>query len=167
MAIMGSAEQKVVTRDQIPSLVRGLREIGKSVVTINGSFDMLHAGHVYILTEAKRQGDVLIVGLNSDASIKQYKGPNRPIIPQEYRARMLCALQCVDYVNLFDEPECLAFVESVKPDVHVNGGEYGPDCIEAGIVRQNGGRVHIVERIPCISTSEIIQKILAVYGPQK
>jgi rfaE bifunctional protein nucleotidyltransferase chain/domain len=158
-------DHRLVARAHLAALSAGLKAKGKRIVTLNGSFDLMHAGHLYILEEARKQGDVLIVGLNSDASIRQYKGPDRPIIPEQYRARMLLALRTVDYVHLFDETEPMPFLAEVKPHVHVNGSEYGPDCIEAPTVRQHGGRVHIVEKIPGLSTSEILAKIRALPSP--
>jgi rfaE bifunctional protein nucleotidyltransferase chain/domain len=140
-------------------LAARLRAQGKRIATINGSFDLLHAGHLHILEEARRQGDVLFVGVNSDASVKRYKSADRPLISEADRARMLLALRCVDYVHVFDEDAPMAFLEEVRPDVHVNGSEYGADCIEAPVVKKHGGRIHIVEKVPGLSTSAIIEKI--------
>lgn len=155
-------DHRLVARAHLAALSAGLKAKGKRIVTLNGSFDLMHAGHLYILEEARKQGDVLIVGLNSDTSIRQYKGPARPVIPEDYRARMLLALRMVDYVHLFDETEPMPFLEEVRPHVHVNGSEYGPDCIEAPLVRKHGGRIHVVEKIPGLSTSEIVAKIRAL-----
>ncbi len=149
----------LLTRSQLAPLTQLLRAQGKTVVTLNGSFDVLHAGHLHILEEAKSQGDALIVGLNSDASVKRYKSKHRPLVPEAERARMLLALRCVDYVHIFDEKTPMAFLEEVKPDVHVNGSEYGPDCVEAPTVKKNGGRVHIVEKLPGFSTSALLDRI--------
>lgn len=151
--------ERLVARDRLAALATLLRAQGKRIVTINGSFDLLHAGHLHILEDARRQGDVLIVGLNSDASVKRYKSPDRPLIGEADRARMLLALRCVDYVHVFDEDVPMPFLEEVKPDVHVNGSEYGADCIEAPVVRKHGGRIHVVEKIPGLSTSAIVDKI--------
>ncbi len=152
-------DHRLVERGRLAALSASLKSQGKQVVTLNGSFDLMHAGHLHILEEARKQGDVLIVGLNSDASIRQYKGPDRPIIPQEYRARMLLALRVVDYVHVFDETEPMPFLEEVKPHVHVNGSEYGADCIEAPTVKKHGGAIHIVEKVPGLSTSAILARI--------
>src|SRR5204862_2624113 len=127
-------ESQLVARNDLRGLSVSLKAGGKRIVTLNGSFDLLHVGHLHILREAKRQGDVLIVGLNSDASVRGYKGPARPIIPRAERARMLLALRAVDYVHIFDEAVPMPFLEQVKPNVHVNGSEYGKDCIEAPTV---------------------------------
>lgn len=153
------SQSKIKTREETVAFIEEQRKLGKSIVTLNGSFDVLHAGHLDILEEAAKQGDVLIIGLNSDKSVKSYKGEKRPIISEEYRARMLATLNFVDVVTLFDEPECLAFVEAMKPDVHVNGADYGENCIEAPIVKKYGGRVHIVNFKTPLSTSKIIEKI--------
>jgi len=154
-----SAESPLLARPQLAPLANRLRAQGKRIVTLNGSFDLLHAGHLYILEEAKAQGDVLIVGLNSDASVKRYKSKDRPIIPEAERAKMLSGLRCVDYVHIFDEDTPIAFLEEVKPQVHVNGSEYGADCVEAPVVKRHGGRIHIVEKIPGLSTSQILKRI--------
>jgi rfaE bifunctional protein nucleotidyltransferase chain/domain len=127
-------------------------------VTVNGSFDLLHAGHLHILREARRQGDVLVVGVNSDASVQALKGPGRPLISQAERARLLMALRDVDYVHIFDELTPIAFLEQIRPDVHVNGAEYGPDCVEAPAIRASGGRLHLVDRLPGLSTSDLLRR---------
>jgi D-beta-D-heptose 7-phosphate kinase/D-beta-D-heptose 1-phosphate adenosyltransferase len=159
------AEPAIVKRDELAGLAARLRAERKRIVTINGSFDMLHAGHLHILREARRQGDVLIVGLNSDRSVKSYKGPERPYIGELDRAALLLALKDVDYVHIFDEPLPIPFLEQVKPDVHVNGSEYGAECVEAPSVRAHGGRIHVVERLPGLSTSQLVDKIYG--GPRR
>ncbi len=153
---------RLVTRDRLAPLAALLRAQGKRIVTLNGSFDLLHAGHLHILEEARRQGDVLLVGLNSDASVRRYKSADRPIVSEGDRARMLLALRCVDYVHVFDEDVPMPFLEEVRPDVHVNGSEYGGDCIEAPTVKKHGGRIHIVEKVPGLSTSALVDKIRAL-----
>jgi D-beta-D-heptose 7-phosphate kinase / D-beta-D-heptose 1-phosphate adenosyltransferase len=147
---------RLVPRHSLASLASTLRARGKRIVTINGSFDILHNGHLHILNEARQQGEVLIVGLNSDSSVRSYKGADRPIVSERQRAEMLLALRMVDYVHIFDESDPIAFLREIRPDVHVNGSEYGPDCIEAETVRQHGGRLHIVGRIPGLSTSRLV-----------
>src|SRR5262249_5387310 len=150
---------RLVTRGQLAGLCAMLRAGGKTIVTINGAFDLLHAGHLHILREASRLGDVLIVGLNSDDSVRDSKGPDRPIVPQERRAEMLLALRHVDYVHVFPEPVPMPFLEEVRPDVHVNGAEYGTHCIEAATVERLGGRLHLVERIADFSTTGLVNKL--------
>lgn len=155
----GGEFDRLVGRSDLAALARALRVSGKRIVTVNGSFDLLHAGHLHILEEAKRQGDVLLVGLNSDASVRGYKGPGRPVVAQEDRARLLLGLRCVDYVHVFDESDPIAFLEEVRPDVHVNGAEYGEDCIEAPTVRKHGGRLHLVGRVGPHSTSALLARL--------
>jgi D-beta-D-heptose 7-phosphate kinase/D-beta-D-heptose 1-phosphate adenosyltransferase len=159
LALADRLERRLVRRNELSVLARNLRADGKRIVTINGSFDLLHAGHVHILREARTQGDVLIVGLNSDASVRGQKGPDRPFITEEDRARMLLALRDVDYVHVFDELVPMPFLEEVRPDVHVNGSEYGEDCIEAETVVGFGGRIHLVDRLPGLSTSELAARM--------
>lgn len=152
---------RLVTRHSLSTLAATLRSRGKRLVTVNGAFDVLHSGHLHILNEARSQGDVLIVGLNSDASVRSYKGPTRPINPERRRAELLLALRMVDYVHIFDEPDPTAFLGELKPDVHVNGAEYGADCVERDVVIGNGGRLHLVERIANLSTSGLATQLLA------
>lgn len=159
MLTTGQAEPHVIRREDLPILTETLRALGKRIVTLNGSFDVLHAGHLYILKEARQQGDILIVGLNSDASVRANKGPKRPVVPQAQRADMLLALRYVDYVHIFDEPVPMAFITAVRPDVHVNGAEYGEDCVEAAVVRETGARLHLVPRIDGLSTSGLIERL--------
>jgi D-beta-D-heptose 7-phosphate kinase/D-beta-D-heptose 1-phosphate adenosyltransferase len=147
---------RLVPRRALTQLASTLRAKGKRIVTINGAFDLMHGGHLHILNEAKRQGDVLIVGLNSDQSVRSYKGPTRPLVPERRRAEMLLALRMVDYVHIFDEENPIAFLREVNPDVHVNGAEYGSTCVEAETVRRGGGRLHLVDRIANLSTSGLL-----------
>jgi D-beta-D-heptose 7-phosphate kinase/D-beta-D-heptose 1-phosphate adenosyltransferase len=149
----------LVEREQLAPLSKALNAQGKKVVTLNGSFDLLHSGHLHILREAKKQGDVLIVGLNSDSSVRGYKGPTRPIITEQERANMLLGLQDVDYVHIFSEADPIAFLVEIRPHVHVNGAEYGEDCIEADVVQEHGGKIHIVTLKEGLSTSSIVKKI--------
>jgi D-glycero-beta-D-manno-heptose 1-phosphate adenylyltransferase len=149
---------KVLTWDEA---LRWREAAAGRVVFTNGVFDLLHPGHVDVLTSARRRGDALIVGLNSDASVTRYKGPTRPIVPQSQRAEMLLALRMVDYVHIFDESDPIAFLQEVKPDVHVNGSEYGYDCIESDTVRRNGGTIHIVDKLPGLSTTNLLTSLQA------
>ena len=136
-----------------------LKNAGKTIATLNGSFDLLHAGHLSIIYAASKQADVLIVALNSDSSIKKYKSPLRPIISLEYRLQMMAALAFVDYVTSFEEVTPIDILTKIKPNVHVNGSEYGENCIEADTVKMYGGRIYIAELIPGLSTSNILKKI--------
>jgi len=167
---MSQENDKIKTREEIMKISEEAKKQGKKVVSINGSFDILHAGHIGMLKEAKEQGDILILGLNTDDSVRRWKkfqnNPNwakRPIIPQEDRAAMLAAIEYVDYITLFDETDCINFIESVKPNVHVNGADYGKECIEAPAVKKYGGVVHIAKWSPGKSTSNLIAKIIDAY----
>lgn len=150
---------KAIAPGNLVSTIATLRKAGKSIATLNGSFDLLHAGHLEILHQASMQADILIVALNTDASIQKYKSTNRPLISLEYRLQMISALQFVDYVTWFDETDPRELLQKIKPDIHVNGAEYGENCIEAEVVKANGGRIHVVQLIPGLSTSRLIQKI--------
>ncbi len=154
---------KIKTRKELVWFVEELKKKKKRIVTCNGSFDIMHIGHIKFLEEAKRQGDILIVGLNSDASVKKYKDENRPVNRQEHRAEMLAALEMVDFVTIFYEVNPIALLEAIKPHVHCNGAEYGENCIEAETVRKNGGRLHLIKRFGDFSTTEMIRKIKDVY----
>lgn len=151
--------KKVIQPADWHSFADAKRKEGKSIATLNGSFDLLHAGHLQILFEAANQADLLIVALNSDASIKKYKSPLRPIIPLPFRLQLMAALEFVDYVTWFEETDPRAFLEAVRPDVHVNGAEYRQGCIEQAVVENGGGRLHFVELIPGLSTSKILETI--------
>ncbi len=157
--VLNFCEQKTIRPENLEEVVARLRSEGKTIATLNGSFDLMHAGHLEIIYEASLQADILIVALNSDASIQKYKSPQRPIIPLDYRLRMMAALGFVDYVTWFEETDPRMLLQKIRPDVHVNGAEYGHNCIEADVVKQHGGRIHIVELIPGLSTSRIIKKI--------
>ena len=144
--------------DLVPVLGEHRRN-GATVATLNGSFDLLHAGHLYILYEASRTADLLVVALNTDASVRQYKNPSRPIIPLKERMEMVAALGFVDFVTWFDEADPRELLRLLRPDIHVNGAEYGERCIEADVVRECGGRLHLVDRIPGLATSRILETI--------
>lgn len=153
-------KQKIIPPESLKEKIHELRQHKKSITTLNGSFDLLHAGHLHIIFEASKLNDVLIVALNTDRSIQEYKSPLRPIIPLEYRMQMMAALGFVNFVTWFDETDPRKLLEIIKPDTHVNGAEYGQNCIEAEVVRSNGGKIHIVPLIPGLSTSDIIKKII-------
>ncbi len=150
----------MIDPSRIDQFVAALRKEGKTIATLNGSFDLMHAGHLHIIYEASKLADLLIVALNSDASIREYKNAKRPIIALEYRIQMMTALSFVDYVTWFDETDPCALLSRIRPDVHANGAEYGDNCIEAEVVHQAGGRIHLVNRIPGLATSQVIEKVL-------
>lgn len=155
---------KYIEPSQIEEKVADLKSQGLSIATLNGSFDLMHAGHLEMIHQASLQGDVLIVALNTDRSIQAYKSPLRPIIPLEYRLQMMAALERVDYVTWFDETDPRELLKKIQPHVHVNGAEYGENCIEAETVLSCGGRIHIVQLVPGLSTSAIIKKIQSLCG---
>lgn len=144
---------------ELEEKVKRLKDQGKTIVTLNGSFDLMHAGHLHVIYQASLQGDILIMGLNTDQSIQTYKSALRPIIPLEYRLQMMAALEMVDFVTWFDETDPRELLKKIQPHVHVNGAEYGENCIEAETVRSWGGKIHIVELVPGFSTSQVIKKI--------
>ena len=152
-------EQKVKTIDELEVKVAELKQQGKCIVTNNGSYDLMHLGHIYGLFDAKEQGDILIVGLNSDASIKAYKSVHRPINDEQMRLRMIAALSCVDYVFLFEETTPHRWLERLKPNIHTNGAEYGQDCIERDLVESQGGKIHLLPMVDGYKTSLMIDKI--------
>lgn len=154
-----ASKMKIIDPKDIGSLVEQLKAQGKTIATLNGSFDLMHAGHLHMIFEAAKSADVLIVALNTDRSIKEYKSPTRPIIPLEERMQMMAALEFVDFVTWFDETDPKNILSLIKPHIHVNGAEYGENCIEADTVKQYGGKVKIVKLVPGLSTSQIIQKI--------
>ncbi len=135
------------------------------LATLNGSFDLLHAGHLQILYEASQQADHLLVALNSDLSIQSYKGPDRPLIPLEYRLQMVAMLSCVDTVTWFDETDPRHFLSIIQPEVHVNGAEYTTSCIEADTITHFGGELYLVDRIPGLSTTNLLKKIQKQRNP--
>lgn len=159
-------KNKLIHPDKLAATATYIRAQGHTIATINGSFDLMHAGHLYILYEAAKQGDKLIVALNSDDSIRQYKSPDRPFIPLEYRLQMIAALGWVDYVTWFDETDPRLLLKKIIPDVHVNGIEYGNDCIERETIDKIGAKLHLVDRIPNLATTDILNKILSTAGSQ-
>lgn len=153
-------DTKIKSRNEIEIICRELKKSGKKIVFTNGCFDILHIGHLKLLQKAKSFGDILVLGLNTDASVQRYKGPERPVIPERQRAEMLAALSVVDYISLFDEDTPVELIKKVKPDVHVKGGDYRKeDLPETKIVEKYGGRVEIIKFIDGWSTTHIIKKI--------
>ena len=150
----------LVARKDIAKFCEILRQGGQKVVFTNGCFDILHAGHVTYLEAAKAQGDVLVLGLNTDESVRRLKGPERPINSELDRAKVVGALKAVDYVVLFGEQTAEAVIAEVKPDVYVKGGDYTLDTLpEAKIVQSYGGKVAFIDMVEGCSTTNIINKI--------
>jgi rfaE bifunctional protein nucleotidyltransferase chain/domain len=172
---------RVVAANDLPAAVAAQRAAGKSIVLTNGCFDLLHVGHVRLLQACRRLGDVLVVGVNADGSVRRLKGTARPFVPQDDRAELLAAVAAVDYVTIFPEPTAEQLVEVVKPDVYVKGADYarasGEDegdtadsaqadidaarLPEAAVVRRLGGRVVLVPLVPDRSTSGLVARIRA------
>lgn len=157
---MLTAVQKVLDRKTLKERVDSFRQSGKIVVFTNGCFDLLHVGHVRYLEEARKQGDCLVVAVNSDSSVRQIKGPERPIIAEEQRAEVVAALGCVDWVTIFDEPDPLVLIKLLKPDVLVKGGDWPEEkIVGASEVKEAGGKVSRIPQEVGVSTSDILEKV--------
>ena len=154
---------EIFTRTDLVEQVTAHQKTGERIVFTNGCFDLLHIGHTRYLKEAKGLGDRLVVGLNSDDSVRQLaKGTDRPIVPADQRAEVLAALACVDYVTIFDEPDPLALIQALRPNILVKGGDWSTDRIVGkDFVEAQGGSVRNIPLVPDISTTAIIQRILA------
>jgi D-beta-D-heptose 7-phosphate kinase/D-beta-D-heptose 1-phosphate adenosyltransferase len=157
------AADKVLARHDLAARVADLRASRGPVVFTNGVFDLLHVGHVRYLEFARAQGGLLVVGVNSDSSVRLLaKGPERPIVPQAERAEVVAALACVDFVCLFDESRPDATILAIKPDVHVKSAQYRADELpEAAAVREVGGRIVIAPHVEGRSTSDMVQRLRA------
>ena len=153
---------QLLRRENVANFVDKLHKSGKTVVATNGCFDILHVGHVRYLEETKKFGDVLIVALNSDKSVKRLKGEGRPINNENDRAEVLNGLKSVDYVVLFDEDSPADLLAEIKPDVHTKGADYTVETLpEAKIIMENGGRLEFIQFVPGKSTTSTIAKINA------
>ncbi len=162
----GSPSAKVVPLADLRPVLDGLRRAGKRVVWTNGCFDIIHAGHVLYLERAAREGDVLVVGLNSDASVRALKGPTRPIVPEDERALILSAFSAVGFVTLFDEASPLTAISALRPDVYVKGGDYTIETIdqnERRLVEGYGGRIAIIPGVEGRSTTNIVRRLSEEY----
>ncbi|GIG90872.1 hypothetical protein Pen02_58080 [Plantactinospora endophytica] len=164
LAALGSTGDEpariVLDRATLLELVEGHRADGRSVVFTNGCFDVLHRGHVRYLDQARQLGDLLVVAVNSDDSVRRLKGADRPVNPVEDRVAVLAALSCVDHVVVFEEDSPTALIEAVRPDVYVKGGDYPPEMVpEAPLVRRLGGQVRTLGYVPDRSTSAVIDRI--------
>lgn len=151
---------KIGELHEIETIVAKAKQDGKQVVFTNGCFDLLHRGHLHLLREAKKLGDLLVVALNSDSSVRKIKGAERPILPESERAELIAALEMVDYVTLFDEPDPYAAIKALRPDVLVKGGDWSKDdIVGADIVQGEGGRVAVIPYLKGYSTTEIIGRM--------
>ena len=156
--------KKIKNIKAIKSIVARLKKQRQKVVFTNGCFDILHIGHIRYLRKAKSLGDILVVGLNTDRSVKQIKGEKRPIVPQKERAEILASLEYVDYVVLFDEPDPFSLIEKVKPTILVKGADWPKDkIIGADVVEKAGGRVVRIPLVVGASSTGIIERIIRAY----
>jgi len=154
--------RKITTLQSLIPIVRKLKSRGKKIVTTNGVFDILHLGHAMYLEEAKKSGDILIVGVNSDSSVKQNKGPKRPLNDEKSRIGVLAALESVDYAFIFNEKDPREFLSKIKPDVHVKAGDYELSrIIEKDVVKENNGKIRIVKMVKGYSTTRLIERVLS------
>jgi D-beta-D-heptose 7-phosphate kinase/D-beta-D-heptose 1-phosphate adenosyltransferase len=157
--------EKIYSREKLKKIIDRLRKEGKKIVFTNGCFDILHVGHTRYLEEARKQGDVLVIGLNSDDSVRSLKGQKRPVIPENERADVVAALESVDFVTIFPELTPLELIEYLKPDVLVKGGDWKEEqVVGRKSIEKWGGRVIIIPEIKGSSTTNVIEKIIEVYG---
>jgi D-beta-D-heptose 7-phosphate kinase/D-beta-D-heptose 1-phosphate adenosyltransferase len=157
-------KQKIKERRKLTKIIKILKAKGKRIVFTNGCFDLLHIGHVRYLEKAKILGDILVVGMNSDSSVRKLKGPKRPLLPVRERAEILSGLGCVDYVTIFDELDPLKLITSLQPNVLVKGGDWTKEQIVGGeVVEKSGGEVVIIPFVKGASTSDLIETILKRY----
>lgn len=153
--------EKILSRERLLETAARLRASGKTIVFANGAFDLLHVGHVRYLEAARREGDWLAVGVNSDASVARAKGPGRPVLPQDQRAEIVAALEAVDAVVVFDEDSPAALIGALRPDVHAKGTDYTEATVpERAVVAAYGGRTAIVGDPKDHSTTDLVERIL-------
>jgi len=163
--MMRNIADKITTREELAPLVEKWRAEGKKVGFTSGSFDIIHAGHVAYLEAAKEKCDILIAGLNSDESVRGYKGPDRPIVPQEYRVQMMAALESIDYVFTFEERRNRKNLEAIKPTYYIKAGDYKKsELTSSDVVEKYGGEVLVLPLEEGFSTTNLINKIVEVFG---
>jgi rfaE bifunctional protein nucleotidyltransferase chain/domain len=153
---------KEISLEEAAEVSAQMREADKRLVMTNGCFDLLHPGHVVHLQQARDLGEALLIGLNSDASVRELKGPDRPVYPAEERAILLSALECVDYVVVFEELDAGALQRKVRPGVYVKGGDYTIDTInqtERKILEECGAEIHILPQVKDFSTTNLIRRV--------
>jgi D-beta-D-heptose 7-phosphate kinase/D-beta-D-heptose 1-phosphate adenosyltransferase len=157
--------KKIKLREEIFAIAKNLKSQGARIIFTNGCFDLLHLGHVRYLREAKKLGDILIIGLNSDNSVTALKGPSRPYVSEMERAEILASLECVDYVTIFQEIKPDNLIKTIRPDIHVKGGDYKvSELPERKLVEALGGKVVVIPPIKGRSTSGIVERILGKKG---
>ena len=158
------SNQRIYHRSELASILEQAKSDGNVVVTTNGCFDVLHLGHLRYLQAARQLGDLLVVAVNSDSSVRYLKGENRPLVPEEERAEMLAGLECVDYVVIFPELTPIDLLSELKPNIHVKGGDYKLEqLIERDVVEANGGQVIVGLNVPGKSTTNLIEVICERY----
>ena len=157
-------KNKLKTLDDLSNIISEIKADGRKVIFTNGCFDILHVGHVRYLQAARALGDCLVMAVNSDSSVRGLKGEKRPIVPQGERAELLAALECVDYITIFDEPDPLNVIKSIKPSSLVKGGDWSESQIIGGdFVKSIGGQVELIPYIEGASTTNIIEEIIERY----
>ena len=165
---MFKVRNKLLPWPDLLAVREAARAAGRVVVWTNGTFDLLHPGHLSSLQQSRALGDVLVVGVNSDRSVKAYKGPTRPILNEHERAVMLAALECVDYVIVFDEDTPAEALAKLTPDIHCKGAEYAPPhgrpVPERSVVEGYGGRIEYLPLVPGVSTTELLRRIFTAEG---
>ena len=156
-------QKKLLSQDSLKKTVEKLKKENKKIVTTNGVFDILHIGHIRYLQEAKKLGDILIIAVNSDSSVKKIKGPKRPLNNENDRSEALAALECVDYVAIFSEDNPINILEMIKPSIHVKGRDYKlSQIIEKDCVEKNKGKIVLIPKVEGYSTTDFIRKIVEV-----
>jgi len=159
---------KILDRTILKKKLDALRKEGKKIAFTNGCFDLLHVGHVRYLKEARKTADVLVLALNSDSSVQTIKGPKRPLVPEQERAEILSALECIDFITIFSESTPLELIGLLKPDVLIKGGDWAEEqVVGRNEIRQWGGRVEIIPEVAGKSTTNIVDRVLSVYGAEK
>lgn len=159
---------KILDRNTLKTKMEELRKQGKKIAFTNGCFDILHVGHVRYLREAKKAGDILVLALNSDSSVRAIKGEERPLICEEERAEVLAALEFVDFITIFPESTPLELINHLKPDILIKGGDWAEDkVVGRDEVKKWGGHVAIIPEVEGKSTTNIVEKIKTVYCPAK
>ena len=157
-------KEKIKSTDELKSIVEDLKKHNKKIVTTNGVFDILHIGHIRYLKGAKKLGDILIIAINSDNSVKKIKDPKRPLNNENDRAEAIASLEHVDYVTIFNEENPIKFLEEIKPEVHIKGGDYNINrIIEKNVVEKNGGKIILIPEVKGYSTTDLIKKISKLY----
>jgi rfaE bifunctional protein nucleotidyltransferase chain/domain len=159
---------KILDRETLRTKLIALRNQGKKIAFTNGCFDILHVGHVRYLCEARKTGDVLVLALNSDSSVRALKGEKRPLVPEQERAEVLAALECIDFVTIFPELTPLELINFLKPDILIKGGDWLEEkVVGRDEVKQWGGRVAIIPEVKGKSTTNVVEKIIKTYCADK